>query len=283
MKCLFETIMNPWVSKDSIERESSYEKDSWQYAQVKKNAVYQDEEVVNRSKINNKTCFIQINTKTGNCYQTEHSSLIAFKCGLLAIGMPFYTVGRTLFSLVRIIGDIVHTIITEFGKFKKHYYEQRSIGYCISTFFAAVCVKTGMLFASNLLQAGRVFYKGIGMQLAAIYGCLVDPYKGRQYISILEREINSRPRHYAICYGITKPNRVFYLAFCMQPVGKINDTLDNHPEVKRFEIIKTYENKEQLIEDVENSKNPQGHAAIEQAEDECFFLPFARVAYSLVT
>jgi hypothetical protein len=121
--------------------------------------------------------------KTGNLYLPEEDSVIRTKCALIALGMPFYTVGSMAINLVhsalKITAVAIDTFMHTLGKlFRGNFQEGGEIlskGVSLIGRTAGVC----------LFEVIKAPLFGVGCELAALYG-IVKPHHGRKYEGLIE-------------------------------------------------------------------------------------------------
>jgi hypothetical protein len=139
-------------------------------------------------------------------YQHEPVRMIAFKCAMLVIGIPFYLFAYSLFHIVRVPFCIVNEL------------SFRTVPYSIWAIVKAP------------------FY-AIAFEFACLYG-IFKPLEGRALISKVESDWHEKTRKDAIIFlkdslenviwnalTHTHYQHTYFLAFCMQTRGPINDQL----------------------------------------------------------
>ncbi|MBI5274273.1 MAG: hypothetical protein HY860_04380 [Chlamydiales bacterium] len=217
MSDIFHSLLKPWTYGRDI-LETSYNIDSWKFVIAHTHTP---------NKTNAKTCSLISNQVTGNFYQKDSSSLVAWKCFAIMIATPLFITGKILYHTVKIVVDVAMIFFSQFAIMVEHIADgQNAIG-CIIEFIRDSIIENSFMVGSHLWQISRLAWYSIGLELAAIGGFLSDPLQARQQIGIIERKINYAPRHYDIRFGCSKPDRVFYLAYCFQPVRNLMETFDN--------------------------------------------------------
>lgn len=155
-----------------------------------------------------------VNTQTGALYWDEDQSLIAWKCFKVFCGAPFYIAGIMAWN------------------FGKAFIEPLRIGLAHRE-----VVEIPKAVALDLWDVVRAPIYGLGMMLTALYG-ICDPYTGREYEATVENALmhevsykedfrNKKREEVPDCwpeliYGIQNA-QAFYLAYCFQIRGNIND------------------------------------------------------------
>ncbi len=114
--------------------------------------------------------------KTGEMYLDEPGYVVAVKCALIGLGMPFHVLGKMVWQTLKTpleIGLIASFTLAKAGK-------QLVLGECKK---AAIHAREGFLEADYVLSCGifdivKAPIFGLGCQIAAIYGIL-KPFHGR--------------------------------------------------------------------------------------------------------
>jgi len=232
MSCVIDGILSGWIApheKDQVQ--SSYD-DSMKFFTV--------------TRYTGATQQLLQNTVTGDFYYPDSDQLVAIKCLLMAIGAPFYTLGRVAFHTGRIFYLIYKVFEEAVINFKRDL-ESNEEG-CSAFFKRFVVELIPNIFikalGEQIFECIKAPYYGLGIFIAASVGFLHDPYKGKMALAIIERHWNwdiSRsedPRMQKqaanICAALQNSS-VFYLAFCMQPTG---NELDTVVDLRGEEVLK---------------------------------------------
>jgi len=138
-------------------------------------------------------------------YNDDHKFLIAFKCAaLFALVIPLYFSIYSTFQLLRL------PIVTVFNL-------------------------SPVAFCKQIWAIVRIPFYLIALELAAFQG-VFKPMEGRALFSAIERDLHDgKSTQEVVCFdGLTLcgiwnglsavyPREAFFVAPCMQPIGKIND------------------------------------------------------------
>ncbi len=173
--------------------------------------------------------------KTGEMQLDEPSYVIATKCALLVLGIPFYTVGKMAWHVFKTPFEItvlaVNTLVKAGDQFAIcRYYEgmmEMRRGFS----------QVPEMFGNGLFEIIKAPLFGLGAELASIYG-VFRPYHGRKIEAIIEKAWqqgasykddfrNITPRVGESCWDAFVKDvwdaRPFYLAHCFQVRGNVND------------------------------------------------------------
>lgn len=175
--------------------------------------------------------------KTGDLYLNESMHVVAFKCFAVALGMPFYTLGKMVWHVAKTplqIGSIAIDTLMKVGQIfaSGEYSEAAKEGlYGVSRIYEVL--------GTGLFETAKAPLFGLGCALAAIYG-VFKPYHGRKFEAMLENAWqqgfsykedlrNVPPRPNENCWtAFVKDIRdchTFYLAHCFQVRGSTRSPL----------------------------------------------------------
>ncbi len=197
-----------------------------------------DDPTTGRSSLQNKKIAVLSyieDIKTGDLYLDELDYVVAFKCALIALAMPLYTVGKIGWEAVRTpfeIGTIALDTLHQIG-------QQMLLG---RLYESALLARDGLSQVSETLGSGLFeIVKAplflLGAELAAIQG-IFKPYHGRKFEAMIEKawqngisykeDFRKIPvREGEDCWQAFKTDilnlRTFYLAHCFQVRGNVSD------------------------------------------------------------
>lgn len=173
--------------------------------------------------------------KTGQIYLDEESYVVATKCALIALGMPFYTLGTMCWQTLRTVVSVSATVFETVSKMADH------LSLCRG-FQAALVLRAGVLHSANTLGTGlyeiiKAPLFALGCELAALYG-IFKPYHGRKFEAMIEnawqhganfkedfRKIppDAQGDCFSECRKDVADTQAYYLAHCFQPRGNTSD------------------------------------------------------------
>ncbi len=181
------------------------------------------------------------NTRSGELFWSESQCDVATKCGLIAGGVIFYTLAVMFWNLIKIPIDIVKmacTIICKVGK----EISEKGAGEAWQTILKDLQVLGGQL-AEDMWQvvSAPIFSAMIS---AAGVGGIFSPYHFRDLIAKLENAQQGGRSYKLDMREAKKPaelscdevlhERPFYLAWCFQVRGHIDETIKGK---QRFELV----------------------------------------------
>jgi hypothetical protein len=173
--------------------------------------------------------------KTGEMYLDEPGYVVAVKCFCIALGMPFYALGKVIWYAVKTpvqIAVIACDTIANTG-------EQLMLG---RLYEAATHSKEGLIEAAQVLANGifdivKSPFLAIGCELAAIYG-IFKPFHGRKFERIFENAWQNGVSFREDARKFPEPSEKFswkdfkrdihnanpfYLASCFQVRGNVKE------------------------------------------------------------
>ncbi|MBS0604326.1 MAG: hypothetical protein JSS60_04720 [Verrucomicrobia bacterium] len=173
--------------------------------------------------------------KSGELFLDEPAYIVSVKCALIALGMPFYTLGKMSWHIFKTpfeIGAIALETLYKTG-------EQLALG---KLYEGAVSMRSGITqaaeaFGTGLYEIVKAPFFGLGCELAALYG-VVKPFHGRKIEAMIEkawqngasykedfRNVPARPGE--TCWQAFRKDmqdaHPFYLAHCFQVRGNVHD------------------------------------------------------------
>jgi hypothetical protein len=166
--------------------------------------------------------------RTGEMYLDEEAWIVSIKCALVALGMPFYTVGKMTWHAFKTpieIAAVASNILVEAGRnFSQcRFYE----GFAN---LRNACIVLPEVFGNGLYEIVKAPIFGFWAILTGLYG-IPKPYHGRKIEAIIERAWengisfkddfrNIPPREGEGCLEAFAKDimqtRPFYLAYCFQ-------------------------------------------------------------------
>lgn len=174
--------------------------------------------------------------KTGEMYLDEEAWIVSVKCALVALGMPFYTVGKMAWHAFKTpieITIVAVNILIEAGRSfdRCRFYE----GF---TDLRTACIVLPEILGNGLYEIVKAPPFGCGAVLAGLYGIL-KPFHGRKIEAMIEnawqkgvsfkedfRHIPARSGENCWEAFVTDMMslRPFYLAHCFQVRGNTRDS-----------------------------------------------------------
>ena len=173
--------------------------------------------------------------KTGEMYVDESQFIVACKCACVALGLPFYTIGKICWHVVQTpirIAMTAYETIVQIGKDLA----QCRFGAAIKTMGHGI-VQSVQKLGHGVYEIGKSPVFALGCEAAAIYG-IFKPYHGRKFEAKVEkawqqgasykedlRLIPARPGEDDWTAFVTdiKKTPAFYLAHCFQVRGNVNE------------------------------------------------------------
>lgn len=235
MQLVNNFLLSPWVS---ITERTDHSKNSWQYVVTQKRVSDTEYEMVDgRPDLRSRLHHIP----TGRLFHADNLPIISGKCFLLALITPIVALLKTVYYLavdaLAAIGDIADLMNNHVQKAlqKQDYASLFLMG--TYTFVEALVTSVAKI-AWGIL---RHPWHAIGLEIAAINGALFDPLAAMSDISEIDSSWNNNvDRHYDWRYpgGPRMEGGVpaFFIAYCMQPKGNANTTL-NGSSTKLYEIV----------------------------------------------
>lgn len=174
--------------------------------------------------------------QSGDLYLDEGMPTVCLKCALLVLGLPFYTIGKMAWHVVKTPLDItaiaLGTLYVMVGCFLATADMQEVFKFAMYGVIEALDTAGYGLF--EIVKAPLF---GLGAELASLYGIL-KPYHGRKFESLIEnawecgasyrddfRKIPAREEE-STCEAFVKDlqsGRPFYLAHCFPARGNTFD------------------------------------------------------------
>jgi len=173
--------------------------------------------------------------KTGELYMDEEAHVVAFKCALVVLGMPFYTLGKMVWHAVKTpleIGALALNILAEAGSD----FAQGKL-YEGSTLLRKGLIQSSEKLGNGVYEIIKSPIFGIGAAFGGICG-VIKPFRGRTIEARVENAWqngvshkndfrNIPPRAGENClqafFKDVLDSRPFYLAHCFQIRGNTHD------------------------------------------------------------
>lgn len=121
--------------------------------------------------------------KTGEIYLDEPGYVVAVKCFCIALGMPFYALGKMIWYAVKTPVEITVIACDTIAKAGEQLMQGKF-------YEAAIHAKEGLIEAAQVVANGifdivKSPFLAIGCEIAAIYG-IFKPFHGRRGVQLLE-------------------------------------------------------------------------------------------------
>lgn len=181
-----------------------------------------------------------INLKTGIRYTHEPMIHTAIKCFELLIGTPIYLMGyvgwQIMTAPLKAAGTVLHSLSKFFTPSKKHTFAR---------FAADVFLEAPGCFVRAFWAIVRAPFHAIAMEFAALYG-VFRPLEGKVLVGKIEKSWHHPRTRRDDLFRSANPDdpsillraladkdfpHTFFLAYCMQPLGKLSD-----PHILRNEM-----------------------------------------------
>jgi hypothetical protein len=197
--------------------------------------------VTGKPKKNPEVTYIE-DIRTGNLYLNEDARTVAFKCALLLLAIPFYTVGRMAWHLCKTpfaVGAVAFEALAKSG-------EQFARLKCSEGFkeMGRGLFKALDTAGDELFEVVKAPFFGLGAEFVAFCG-IFKPHHFRGWEALIEkkwqngasykddfRNIPARKNENCLQAFVkdVREKRPFYLAYCFQVRGNVND--------KRIQVIR---------------------------------------------
>ncbi len=173
--------------------------------------------------------------KTGDLYLPEANYIVAVKCALVALGIPFYAAGKMAWYAVKTPLEIGILVFDKMFVLGKVLYECK-FSEVVPEIRNAFTQISGTL-GTGIFEIVKAPIFAIGCDLAAIYG-IFRPYHGRKFEALIEHAWqqgasykedlrNVPPRDGENCWTAfvkdLRDSHPFYLAHCFQVRGNVNE------------------------------------------------------------
>lgn len=176
---------------------------------------------------------------TGDLYQYEPLNKLATKSFGIMLGTPFYTAGMMITNLIRVVVDVCRLVWKIFADFGSIWKEKGGVA-AFAHVFSTLLFELPVAVTHDLWRVVRSPFYGIGLFFAAFYGTFA-PLEGRKWIAKVENgwhegaSFRNDVRYHGGClqacenFQVSKmwenfnANSVFYLGYCMQVRGNINE------------------------------------------------------------
>jgi hypothetical protein len=173
--------------------------------------------------------------KTGEMQLDEPSYVIAIKCALLVLGIPFYMVGKMAWYTLKTPFEITALAMNTLVKAGEHF--------AIERYYEGIIeMRRGFsqipeMFGNGLFEVIKTPIFSLGAQLTCVYGTF-RPYHGRKFEAMIEHawqqgasykeDFRNVPlRTGENCWSAFVKDvhdaHPFYLAHCFQVRGNVND------------------------------------------------------------
>jgi len=173
-----------------------------------------------------------VDLKTKNRYYHEPMSMTALKCFELVLGLPIFLATYIGWNIIRTPLVAVATVLVSLGRWISHPNKTQFVQLLKDIAWTAPkCILQG------IWTVVRAPFYVIAMEFAALYG-IFRPIEGKKILGDLQLALHQRPRTHDVRYQ--DPNldpmfilkaiadkdfdKTFYIAFCMLPLGKLDDS-----------------------------------------------------------
>lgn len=174
---------------------------------------------------------IDLKTEPKVRYLHEPMYVTACKCAGLVIGIPFFLMASISWHLIRTPITALVTLCISLGRALSYRDKAHTIQFLKDLVWT---VPKGIV--EGIWMIVRAPFYAVAMEFAALYG-VFRPLEGRKAVAAIERGWHQMPRTYDVRYadwdsdrsfvlkalGDKDFNGTFYLAFCMQPLGTLDD------------------------------------------------------------
>lgn len=174
-----------------------------------------------------------VSQRTGERFQHEPMLTTAFKCFLLVVFTPVYLLGYMGFHFLRTPLTMLATVARSI-----YLLGSRPSWPQVLQLGKDLCLTAPHCFLKGCAAMLKAPFYSISLQVAALYG-MVRPLEGRAWVGFIERKWHGTDSHRAdFTYALDRMSLedvllhsfcdkdfpyTFYLAFCMQKLGHIED------------------------------------------------------------